>query len=69
MVNSLYYHACRQGNEKIDECLISETLLTLHHQFTVSMALPLPISFPDESGLYTHAIGKLLHVCSKQKLS
>jgi hypothetical protein len=31
--------------------------------------LPFPIRFPGASGLYTHAIGKLLHVCSKQKLS
>jgi len=54
---------------QVDERLISVTLLTLHHQFTVSTALPFPKRFPDQSGLYTHVIGKLLHVCSKQKLS
>jgi hypothetical protein len=37
-----------------------------HHR--LDEYLPFPAKFPGASGLYTHAIGKLLHVCSKQKL-
>jgi hypothetical protein len=33
---------------------------------TILALIPLPERFPDESGWYTHAIGKSLHVSSRQ---